>query len=130
MSKTNDEKLEVLIGQNSFIKGTITSKSGLVRVDGIVEGDISTVGKVTCGGTGKITGNIKCENAIIGGRIEGNIEVNNEITIETKAYVEGDIICKAIIIERGVYFNGRCIMDRRSKERNESKAEKKEKEKK
>ena len=64
-----------LIGAGTKIKGDINS-DGDIRIDGTLNGNLSTKGKVVIGETGKIKGEINCKNSDVSGVIEGKINVN------------------------------------------------------
>ena len=55
----------------SKIIGTVIAESDF-RVDGTVEGDVQSNGKVVIGEQGQIKGTIVCQNAEIMGTLEGN----------------------------------------------------------
>lgn len=104
-----DERLDTIIGKNTTLKGSIKTKGGL-RVDGIMEGDIEVSDTFVAGNTAHIKGDIKCKDAFIGGKIEGNIYSKGKIEMKSGAYLEGDVVCKGLVIEDNVYFNGKCTM--------------------
>ena len=64
--------------KSTKIIGNIFSKADF-RIDGEVEGNITTSGKVVVGANGKISGKLNCSNADISGNISGNIEVNETL---------------------------------------------------
>ena len=63
------------IEANTHIKGDISSQADF-RIDGVLEGNLSTTGKVVIGASGKITGNVSCVQADIAGGFEGELEVD------------------------------------------------------
>ena len=62
------------IEASTRITGEIKSNADF-RIDGYLNGSITTSGKVVIGKEGSIEGNIKCLNADIEGRFMGKIEV-------------------------------------------------------
>ena len=80
-----------LIGNGTNIVGDIKS-NGDVRIDGILTGNISINGKLVVGSTGKIEGNILCQNADISGEINGKINVSELLILKASAKLLGDII--------------------------------------
>ena len=65
-------KLEIIIGQESTIRGEIASK-GTVRIDGLLEGNISA-DCVIIGEKGMVTGDAVVRLMVIGGRIVATSE--------------------------------------------------------
>ncbi|OQX53453.1 MAG: hypothetical protein B5M53_06950, partial [Candidatus Cloacimonas sp. 4484_209] len=58
------------------------------------------------GKTGKVKGEVKTKNSIIGGYVNGNLQADEKVELQASAKFEGDLICKKLIIEEGVLFDG------------------------
>ncbi len=99
-----------LICANTEIKGEIIS-SGDFRIDGTLKGSINTKGKVIIGSTGKVQGEIKCQNADFSGVVEATVHVFELLLLKASANLTGDIIVNKIAIEPGAKFSGSCSMD-------------------
>ncbi len=97
------------ISTNSVFKGVISS-DGDFRVDGVVEGELITTGKVIIGPSGKITGTLKCLEADIEGFFEGILEVKHELNLKTSAKVIGEVVMESLIVSPGAVFNANCKM--------------------
>lgn len=91
------------------IKGEIFADLAL-RVDGIVEGNISTSSKVVIGEKGIVQGNISCLEADVEGEVQGDIIVESVLTLRKTAKITGNITTTTINIEEGAGFNGTCKM--------------------
>ena len=89
-----------VIEKSTKIVGNIFSKADF-RIDGEVEGNITTSGKVVVGANGKISGKLNCSNADISGNISGNIEVNETLSLMSDSYVQGEIITGKLSVEEG-----------------------------
>jgi cytoskeletal protein CcmA (bactofilin family) len=98
-----------LIGNGTNITGDIKS-NGDVRIDGILHGNISISGKLVVGSTGKIEGNIICQNADISGEIKGKVSVSEMLVLKASAKLVGDIVTGKISIEPNATFTGTCNM--------------------
>ncbi len=102
------QKMETVIGVETFIKGEIASNSS-IRIDGTVEGIIKA-DWISVGDSGKITGNIACRGIVVGGNVNGTINASEIITITHKGSVTGEIFTVKISIEEGGKFEGKsCI---------------------
>ena len=97
------------IEKGTKITGEIQSESDF-RIDGILEGSISTSGKVVIGKEGKINGKVICKNADFEGVFTGNLEVKETLTLKSSSKTEGDVIISKLIVDAGAFFNAKCSM--------------------
>ncbi len=109
------------ISYGTDIKGNIKTNSD-IRIDGSLEGNLTTAGKVVVGETGKIKGEIKCKNSDIEGELNGKIIVDELLALKRTSSINGDIVTDKLAIEPGATFTGRCDM---STDNNEIKPEQK-----
>ena len=89
-----------IIESSTKIIGDIFSEADF-RIDGIVEGNITTSGKIVVGKSGKITGIINCSNADISGSVSGKIEVNEVLSLMSESLIQGDIVTGKLSVEEG-----------------------------
>ena len=89
-----------IIESSTKIIGDIFSEADF-RIDGIVEGNFTTSGKIVVGKSGKITGIINCSNADISGSVSGKIEVNELLSLMSESLIQGDIITGKLSVEEG-----------------------------
>lgn len=116
-----------VIAKSTLIIGKITS-DGDYRIDGTLEGDLTTKGKVIIGSGGLVKGNIKALNADIEGTIVGALNVEKTLTIKAIANISGDVIVGKLSVEPGATFNASCTMKivaKEVKKEDEKKPEKK-----
>ena len=97
------------IQSGTEIKGNIQS-NGDVRIDGFLEGNLETKGKIVVGGTGKIKGEMRCKNSEVEGEIEGKVFVSELLSLKASARIKGDIVTNKLAIEPGCKFTGNCNM--------------------
>ena len=114
--KSNPEKalkdssrIETIIGTDTVIQGTISSKGG-IRIDGRLEGGVAEATNVVIGDRGEVQGDISARSAIIGGKIHGNILTTGAIEILSNAQIHGDIKTASLSIAEGAIFEGNCTM--------------------
>jgi len=98
-----------LIGNGTEILGDIIS-NGDLRIDGSLKGTIRSSGKVVVGSTGKVDGEIVCQNADISGEVKAHLKVNELLSLKASALVTGDILTNKLAIEPGAVFTGACSM--------------------
>jgi len=98
-----------LISQGTEITGDIKS-TGDIRIDGILNGNMNTKGKVVIGPTGKVKGEVECKNSEVSGLIEGKITVSQLLNLKASSKINGAIITGKLSIEPGAVFTGNCAM--------------------
>ncbi|MEM6964240.1 MAG: polymer-forming cytoskeletal protein [Bacteroidota bacterium] len=99
------------------IEGTIASEND-IRIDGTIEGILNCKAKVIIGPTGVIKGDVRCENAVIEGRLEGNLNVTQLLTVKESAEVHGDVVTNKLLVQSGAVFNVTCTMGENRKSQN------------
>jgi len=100
---------ETLIGKGSIFDGNIETV-GPVRVDGRIEGNISSRSKVVFGEGAVLEGSLTAHNAEISGTVKGLVEISELLVLKASAIIDGDIICNKLIVESGAVFKGTCKM--------------------
>ncbi|HEY5561397.1 MAG TPA: polymer-forming cytoskeletal protein [Clostridiaceae bacterium] len=99
--------IETLIGSSAIITGNITS-SGMIRIDGVLDGDLASDAEVIIGDGGKVTGDITAFKVSIGGNVRGNIKCKDVLEIMSTGHLIGDIEVMHFSVENGAMFNGNC----------------------
>ncbi len=97
------------IGKGTSITGDITSDADF-RIDGTLEGNVKTSGKVVIGRTGSINGKVQCQNADIEGKFSGELAVADTLALKSSANIQGDVIAGKLAVEPGATFNASCSM--------------------
>lgn len=98
------------IGKSTRIKGDINSDADF-RIDGTLEGNVKTSGKVVIGKDGSINGKVECANADIEGLFEGELHVQELLTLKSSARIEGSVMVSKLAVEPGANFNATCSMN-------------------
>jgi len=98
-----------ILAPGAKIKGDISSDTDL-RLDGVMEGNIVSEGKVILGPSSSLIGNITCTNAEISGTVKGNILAPEQLSLKSQSRIDGSIITSTLIIESGAVLNGTCKM--------------------
>ena len=106
-SSTNTELN--FIGKGTHIEGKITTQSS-IRIDGSIKGTLDCSSTVTIGESGKVDGDIKAQNAIIGGQVQGSVIVAEKLVLENKSSLIGELQAKKLIIDEGAVFDGTSAM--------------------
>ena len=98
-----------IVAKNTSFVGELTSE-GDFRIDGVLEGGLTTKGRVVIGTEGSVKGNVTCENADIEGKFSGELKVNSTLTIKATAKISGDVAIGKLSVEPGATFNATCSM--------------------
>lgn len=98
-----------IIAQGTKIVGDITS-SGAFRIDGTIDGNVKTPGKVVVGKSGLIKGTLQGENADFEGKFSGKLHLTGTLTLKSTAHIEGEVVIGKLAVEPGATFNATCSM--------------------
>ena len=85
--------------------------SGVLKIEGTVEGTIRGARQVLLGRQGVVKGDIETREAVVGGNVEGSIHALERVEIQGTAAVVGNIHTKSIVIREGGQINGAVRMD-------------------
>ena len=93
-NKKNRSNQDSLSNQNIIAKGASIigdfSSDGDLRVDGTIEGNIKTPGKVVVGKEGVIKGTLEGKDAYFEGSFSGQLTLTGTLTLKASAHIEGD----------------------------------------
>ncbi len=106
------DKVNTVIGKDTYFKGSIKAK-GLIRIDGEMDGEITTQGDVVIGESGKVTVELKARNTAVAGHVTGSIELSGKLEIKSTGSVIGNVKTNGLAIEDGANFSGTCEMKRK-----------------
>lgn len=105
----NSERIETLIGEQCSIVGNLNG-SGMLKIDGTIDGDTLWQDDLLLGSTAIYNGNIACNNAYISGTLNGNIICQESLVVESTGKISGDITIKRLVVKEGGFIEGKCTM--------------------
>ena len=123
-TQESDSTAYNLIDSGTTINGDIKTE-GNIRIDGILEGSVTAKGKVVVGPSGKIEGEVFCQNADVSGTLKAKITVSELLSLQSTANLMGDIVTNKLKIDPGANFTGSCSMGAVIKELNDDRTEEK-----
>lgn len=101
---TERKSSQSVISKNTKIIGDFNSEDDF-RIDGTIEGNIVTNGKVVIGNTGFVKGKLQAEDAYLEGKFSGEIVLTGTLTLKATAHIEGEILTAKLAVEPGATFN-------------------------
>lgn len=108
--KSKDTKITTIIGKGAECNGDFNAE-GSVRVDGVINGNVTVTGTLIVGATGVINGDVEANSTIVGGEIYGNVTVTDRTELTTTARLIGNITTQLIVIDEHAVFQGNCNMN-------------------
>ncbi len=113
-NKKSKETIDYSKNQNKISEGTkiigdIISKGGF-RIEGSIEGNVKTEGRVVVGRTGSINGTLECTNADFEGKFSGKLSITETLSLKATAHIEGEVVIGKLSVEPGATFNASCAM--------------------
>ena len=109
MQQSRESNKIDIIEKTTKIVGDITSQADF-RIDGYVEGTITTSGKVVVGDEGRVSGNVICANSDVAGSIKGCLDVSGILSLKSSAKIEGEVIAGKLAIEAGANVDANISM--------------------
>ncbi|UTC57515.1 polymer-forming cytoskeletal protein [Treponema sp. OMZ 305] len=110
MAKKNfidDISINTIVGSGSMISGNITV-SGFLRIDGDINGNIQTMGRVIIGEEARIRGNIRAASVSVGGIVQGDIIAPDYVVVLSSGMVIGSVLTKKLRVDDNVILHGFC----------------------
>lgn len=80
-----------------------------LHIDGVLEGNVVAKTNVAVGKSGNVNGSIEAEHLVISGKLMGNCTCN-VVEILPQGRIDGSIIAKELIIEKGGEFVGQSVV--------------------
>lgn len=98
-----------VIGTGTEISGEITMR-GDFRVEGRIDGNVTTRGEVVISDRGRVKGEIEADVVVIEGIVEGAVRAREVVRLKRGCKVSADLRSPAVELEEGGGFEGRINM--------------------
>ena len=95
-----------MIGEGISVVGTLQISSGVVRLDGRLEGKITGPGTLVVGEKGSFQGEMEVDNLVLNGRAEGTLIVAATAHVTANGKLYGKIQANLLVIDQGAVFDG------------------------
>lgn len=107
--RINPADAHTILGREAKFSGKLVFE-GAVRIDGRFEGEIFTDDLLLIGPGAEVSAQINAGSIIINGSVDGDIIAKGSIEIKAPGRLRGNVTTPALIIEKGVMFDGTCRM--------------------
>jgi cytoskeletal protein CcmA (bactofilin family) len=106
-SKPDGGEFTTVIGADAVFKGELSFDKG-VRVDGRVEGKISTKGRLAISQGGTLQADVDAGAINVEGTVNGNLTAADRVELRQSARLKGDIRATKLLVAEGATFIGQC----------------------
>lgn len=96
-----------VIGSDAVFKGELHFDKG-VRVDGRIEGKVTTKGRLSVSQAGKLQADVQAGDIVIEGEVNGNLSAGDRIELRKTARLKGDVRASKLLVAEGASFVGHC----------------------
>ena len=94
-----------IVGAGMTVHGDLES-SGVVKVEGVVDGGVKAQAQVLVAKGGVVHGDIETTEVVVGGVVNGAIRASGRVEVQAGASVQGDITTSRISVAEGGSLNG------------------------
>ncbi len=103
---TSQEQPITMIGEGITVVGTMQIGSGVVRLDGHLEGKIVGPGDLVIGEKGFLQGEAEVNALILNGQLEGTVVAATAVHVTPTGKLCGKVQAAHLIIDQGAVFDG------------------------
>ena len=104
------DEITTILGKGSEFEGKLHFE-GTLRIEGVFSGEIRSNSILVVGESARITAEIDVATIVINGEVKGNIHASQSVEIRSPGRMMGNIETPALIIDKGVVFEGQCKME-------------------
>jgi cytoskeletal protein CcmA (bactofilin family) len=99
-----------VLGRGTEFQGKLTFE-GEARIAGRFTGEILSKGRLQIDDGAHVQAEIAAGTVVVSGEIVGNIKAGSVVELRASAHVKGNIETPALMVEKGVVFEGSCKME-------------------
>ena len=107
-------RLSTLVADGVEISGDLRFTEGM-RIDGRIQGDVTghaaegSASLLVLSAAGRITGSVRCTDAVINGTVEGDLDVEHRLELQSEARVTGTIRYRQLQMDVGAAVTGQMV---------------------
>lgn len=105
---------DTLVGRQTELHGDLHFSGGL-HVDGVIRGNVLAPSDadavLSVSDTGLIEGDVRVPHVMLNGNVQGNVHAGEQVSLSSRARVQGDVYYKALEMSVGAAVNGRLVCE-------------------
>ncbi len=94
-----------IVAAGTTVSGDVEC-SGVLKVEGCVNGSVRRARQVMLAREGAIHGDVTANEVVVGGLIDGAVTAAERLELQSSAVVNGDISTRSIVVMEGARING------------------------
>ncbi|MFQ5990632.1 MAG: polymer-forming cytoskeletal protein [Candidatus Methylomirabilales bacterium] len=99
------------IDEGSEIEGKYTfSGPGTILLNGNLQGEITITDELIVGEKAVVNATIRAGSVVIWGKVVGDVHATERVELKGAARVVGALEAPVVVLDEGVFFEGRCRM--------------------
>jgi cytoskeletal protein CcmA (bactofilin family) len=103
------EDITTILGKGSEFEGKLHFE-GTLRIEGVYSGEIHSDSVLVVGEGAKVSAEVNIGTIVINGEVKGNVRATQGVEIRGGGKMFGNLETPALVIEKGVIFEGNCKM--------------------
>lgn len=107
-TRAGQAPVATLLGEGTRWQGEIQAGAEGLRIEGEVEGTVTSEGLVVVAPKGKVRGSIHAKHLTVMGRAEGVFRVEGCLEILGSGWVEGEVELSLLVVDEGGTLQGSC----------------------
>jgi cytoskeletal protein CcmA (bactofilin family) len=100
--------IHTIIGKDILFKGEILAGSKSLRIEGTVDGTITSEGEVVVAPGGLVTGTVMAKHLVVTGKVKGTVKTQECLEIHGTGIVEGEVEFGRLVVDEGGTLQGNC----------------------
>ena len=108
--QVNPRRADGIIGPDLVVHGRLSGKSDL-RIDGVLEGELSLDGAVSVGPEGSVVAPAQVASLELEGELRGDVSASGAVAVRAGGRLTGDVRARRISIDDGGTLQGGIDMD-------------------
>jgi len=101
--------INAFLGAGTFFTGRLAFE-GVVRIDGVFEGEIASSGSLVVGKNARISGRIDVGRLVCGGEVAAEVTAAAMVTVHATGRLTGSVATPSLVVEEGGSLDGRIVM--------------------
>jgi len=106
-SAPGTNEFTTIIGADAAFKGELSFEKA-VRVDGKIEGKVTSKGQLAVSQGGKVQAEVHAGSVVVEGEVVGNLHASDRIELRRSAQLKGDLRAGKLLVAEGASFVGQC----------------------